>query len=180
MPDDWLFDEGRRVAAAEHLYQVATDLIARQGGDALSVDKLAAMAHCSRATVYRYVGGKKDIREAVLTRSATRIVDSVRQAVRGLSGDRRVITAIEVAVAQIRDDPAGRLFLESAQHGSTWITESAAVTAFATELAGVASDDAQCARWIARVVLSLLFWPEPDSEHILLTRFVAPAFAGSE
>lgn len=180
MPEDWLFREGRRAAAAEHLYDAAAELIARDGGDALSVDKLAAETHCSRATVYRYVGGTQQIREAVLVRSATRIVDNVRHAVRGMSGDRRVITAIEVAVAQIRDDPAGRLFLESAQQSSTWITESAAVTAFATELAGVASDDKQCARWIARVVLSLVFWPDPDSEHTLLARFVAPAFAVSE
>ncbi len=180
MPDDWLFNEGRRAAAADHLYAAAAELIARDGGDALSVDKLAAVTHCSRATVYRYVGGAKQIREAVLVRSATRIVDQVRHAVHGTSGAQRVITAIEVAVAQIRDDPAGRLFLESAQRSSTWITESAAVTTFATELAGVASDDDQCARWIARVVLSLLFWPDADSEHTLLTRFVAPAFAGSE
>ena len=63
--DDWLFDGGRRATASERIYAMATELIVRDGFDALSVDALAARTHCSRATIYRYVGGKKDIRDAV-------------------------------------------------------------------------------------------------------------------
>ena len=70
--DDWLFDDGRHVAAVERIYTAATDMIYRDGMDAFNVDALAAQTHCSRATIYRYVGGKKDIREAVLARAATR------------------------------------------------------------------------------------------------------------
>ena len=112
---DWLFDDGRQAAARERLYAVAAELIAREGYDTFSIDELAARAHCSRATAYRYLGGKAQIRDAVLARSAARIVANVREAVEGLTGGERVLAAIEVAVAQIRTDPAGQLFIESAR-----------------------------------------------------------------
>jgi hypothetical protein len=94
-----------------------------------------------------------------------------------------VLTAIEVAVAEIRSDPAGQLFLDSARGGSgwTWLTASPAVAELATELSGLAVDDARAAQWIVRLVLSLLFWPDADpyAEHLVLQRFVAPAFTES-
>jgi len=176
---DWLFDDGRRAAAIERIYATATELIYRDGIDAFTVDALAAQTHCSRATIYRYVGGKKDIREAVLQRAATRIVDTVRASVEGRTGPDRVLTAIEVAVAEIRADPAGQLFLESARAGGwNWLTASAAVADFAAELTGIAGDDPHAAQWIVRLVLSLLLLPDADprAEHNMLQRFVAPAF----
>jgi len=180
--DDWLFDSGRRATATERIYAAATELIYRDGMDALNVDALAAQTNCSRATIYRYVGGKKDIREAVLARAATRIVESVRASVEGRTGPDRVLTAIEVAVAEIRSDPVGQLFLDSARDGGwTWLTASQALANFASELTGLAGDDAPAARWIVRLVMSLLFWPDADprAEHEMLRRFIAPAFAES-
>lgn len=177
--DDWLFDGGRRAAAAERIYSAATELIYRDGMDGLNIDALAAATHCSRATIYRYVGGKKDIRDAVLARAATRIVETVRTSVEGRTGPDRLLTAIEVAVAEIRSDAAGQLFLDSAHSGGwTWLTASPAVVDFASELAGLAGDDAVAAQWIVRLVLSLLSWPDADprAEHHMLQRFVAPAF----
>lgn len=178
--EDWLFDDGRRAVASERLYTAAADLIEHHGFDAFTVDALAARVHCSRATIYRYVGGKAQIRDAVLARSAARIVNVVRVSVEGLGGAERVVTAIEVAVAQIRTDPAGHLFVESLRgaRDGTWLTESPAVADFATELTGLA-DDPRAAKWIVRLVFSLLFWPDSDAdaEHMLLERYVAPAFA---
>jgi AcrR family transcriptional regulator len=178
--EDWLFDEGRRAAASERLYAAAADLIERHGFEAFGIDELAARVHCSRATIYRYVGGKAQIREAVLARSAARIVDVVRTSVEGLSGAERVLTAIEVAVAQIRSDPAGPLFVDSLRGAGagTWLTQSSSVKDFASELTGLA-DDPRAAKWIVRLVLSLLFWPDTDAhaEHMMLERYVAPAFA---
>lgn len=178
--DDWLFDDGRRTVATERFYTKAGEMIFRDGFDAFNVDALASATHCSRATVYRYVGGKKQIRDAVLSRAAARIVAAVRDGVHGLTGHDRVLTAIEIAVDRIRSDPAGHLFIESARgvNGSTWITESPAVAGFAAELTGIAGDDRHAAQWIARVVLSLLFWPGETAraERDVLERFVAPAF----
>jgi AcrR family transcriptional regulator len=178
--DDWLFDDSRRATATERIYAVATELIYRDGMDAVNVDALAAATHCSRATIYRYVGGKKEIREAVLARAAARIVQTVRASVEGRTGPDRVLTAVEVAVAEIRADPAGQLFVESARGGKwSWLTASQAVADFAAELTGLAGDDAPAAQWIVRLVTSLLLWPgaDPRAEREMLQRFVAPAFA---
>jgi hypothetical protein len=73
----------------------------------------------------------------------------------------------------------GQLFLDSARGGSwTWLTTSPVVADLATELTGLAGDDAPAAQWIVRLVMSLLLWPDADprTEHQMLQRFVAPAF----
>ena len=71
------------------------------------------------------------------SRAATRIVETVRVSVEGRTGPDRVLTAIEVAVAEIRADPADQLFLDSARGGGwSWLTASPAVADFARELTG--------------------------------------------
>jgi AcrR family transcriptional regulator len=96
--DDWVLGGDRRKAAAERIYDVATDLITREGPEAFDIETLAARVHCSRATIYRYAGGKAEIRDAVVARSAARIVETVRQTVENLRGPERVVTAITVAL----------------------------------------------------------------------------------
>lgn len=176
---DWLVDGMRSEVAVERIYAAAADLIRRDGFDAFSIDRLAERVHCSRATVYRHVGGKAQISQAVTARAAARIADTVRRSVAGSTGAQRVVTAVTVAVAEIRSDPAGRMFIESARtgRGTSWLADSPVVTALATDLAGVTEDPA-AAQWVVRLVLSLLLWPaaDADTETELLQRFVAPAF----
>jgi AcrR family transcriptional regulator len=171
----------RRTAAAERIYAAATDLIARDGMDAFDIDALAARVHCSRATIYRCAGGKREIRDAVMVRAASRIVESVRRAVDGLTGAERIVTAISVALSEIRSDPLGQLVFSAIRGAEerTWITESPVVAEFATELNGLTDDDTAAAQWIVRVVLSLLYWPigGDEAERQMLARFISPAFA---
>lgn len=177
--DDWVVGGDRRAVAAERIYAAATDLIVRQGLDAFDIDTLAARVHCSRATVYRYAGGKAQIRDAVLMRMAGRIVDTVRHAVEDLSGAQRVVTAITVALEQIRSDPMRRLMLESTAAADVSELHSSPLLArLAADLTGIADDTPQAAQWIVRVVMSLAYWPIGNSrlEEELLWRFVTPAF----
>jgi len=180
--DDWLAGGDRRALAAERILAAATDLMAQVGPDEFNIDELAARVHCSRATIYRHVGGKADILEDVTARAGTRILEHVRRSVEGLSGPHRVITAITVAIEQIRADPARDMLLDSVRgaRGNAWFTDSPTMAGFATELTGLAVDDPQAGQWIVRLVLSLLFWPgpDPDAELHMLERFVTPAFAG--
>jgi AcrR family transcriptional regulator len=182
--NDWLVGGDRRAIAAERIYTAATDLIARKGLDAFDIDTLAARVHCSRATIYRYAGGKAEIRDAVLSRAAGRIIDAVRSAVGELSGQERVVTAILLALKRIRSDPLGQLMISSIRGADemAWLTASPLVAGFATDLAGLTHGDPQAAQWLVRVVLSLMYWPVSDSrvddaERQLVQRFVAPAFA---
>jgi AcrR family transcriptional regulator len=178
---DWLVGGDRRAVAVDHIYAAATDLIARGGLDAFDIDSLAARVHCSRATIYRHVGGKAQIRDAVLVRAAERIVDEVRRSVEGTSGPGRVVTAISVALHQIRAEPLGRLMISSAAAPElSGLPTSTAMAQLAAELTGIADDDLAAAQWIVRVVLSLMYWPIGDSkaEHEMLLRFIAPVFGG--
>jgi AcrR family transcriptional regulator len=178
--EDWLVGGDRRAHAAERIYAAATELVARDGLDSLDIDAIAAHVHCSRATVYRHAGGKSEIRDAVLSRLAARIVEEVRGQVNGLAGPDRVVTAVVVALRLIRSDPMADLLLTSLRAGNgAVLTESRVPTAFATELSGLAENDPAAAAWIVRLVLSLLVWPgaDADAEHEMLRRFVVPAFA---
>lgn len=177
--DDWVVGGDRRAVAAERIYAAATDLILRDGLDAFDVDTLAAKVHCSRATIYRYAGGKTQIRDAVVMRMAARIIDTVRRAVNGLSGPERVVTAITVALEQIRSDPMRRLMLDSSTAADLSDLHSSPVLAhLAADLTGITDDDSQAAQWIVRVVMSLAYWPIGNIclEEEMLRRFVTPAF----
>ncbi|ORW02593.1 TetR/AcrR family transcriptional regulator [Mycobacterium kyorinense] len=176
---DWVVGGDRRSVAADRIYAAATELIVAKGLDALDIDALAARVHCSRATVYRYAGGKAQIRDAVVMRMAARIVDTVRRAVDGLTGAERVITAITVALEQIRSDPLRRIMLDSITAADMGNLHSSPVLAhLAADLTGITDDDSQAAQWIVRVVMSLAYWPIGDSirEEEMLRRFVTPAF----
>lgn len=177
--DDWVVGGDRRAAAADRIYAAATDLVIRQGLDAFDIDTLAAQVHCSRATIYRYAGGKAQIRDAVLMRLSAGIIDTVRSAVEGLSGPERVVTAIAVALEQIRSNPIRRLMLTSSNSPELGELHSSPMLGhLAAELTGITEADPQAAQWIVRVVVSLAYWPAGNSrvEQQVLRRFVAPAF----
>jgi AcrR family transcriptional regulator len=176
---DWLIGGERRTAAADRIYAAATDLVVRDGLEAFDIDALAARVHCSRATIYRYAGGKAQIRDAVLLRLAARIVDSVRRAVDGLSGSERVVKAITVALEHIRSDPIRQMMTGlSAGRDLTELPSSPVLGHLAADLTGITDDDPEAAQWIVRVVMSLAYWPIGNSEieHQIVRRFVAPAF----
>ena len=177
--DDWVLGGDRAAAAADRIYAAATELVIRDGLDALDIDTVAAKVHCSRATVYRHAGGKAQIRDKVLTRLAAGIVDKVRSAVDGLTGSDRVIAAITVALQQIRSDPLRRLMFSAGNLPDVRELHSSPVLAhLAGELTGITDDDPQAAQWIVRIVVSLAYSPIATSsdEREVLERFVAPAF----
>ncbi len=181
MPDDWLVGD-RRLAATERIYDAATDILARGGFKALDIDKLAGRVDCSRATIYRYVGGKSQIRDAVVARAVQRIKGNVLSAVETLNGRERLVTAIMLTVQQIRADPLCQLMIGSIRGGTrelAWLARTRLTADLATDLAGLAGGDPQAAKWVVRVVLSLVYWPSEDeeSDRQLVQRFVAPAFA---
>lgn len=176
--DDWVVGDSRREAAAERIHAAAADLIVTHGLDAFDIETLAARVHCSRATIYRYAGGKAQIRDAVLMRLASGIVDTVRDAVEGLDGAERVVTAITVALEQIRSNPLRPAILNSRAMDLDQIHTSPLLSSLAAELTGIADDNSHAAQWIVRVVMSFAHWPLPDNdiEQQMIRSYVVPAF----
>ena len=178
--DDWLIGRNRHDEAAGRIYAAAANLMMRHGYDAFSIDALAAEVHCSPATVYRHAGGKSAIRDVVLRLQAERILDSVREAIAGMSGPERVVTATTVALKCLRGDPLAKIMRSMAPPpGEGWITDSPIVSRFAAEMVGLGTADPLAAQWLIRTFLALWYWPltDADAEDQLVRRFLGPAYA---
>lgn len=178
--DDWLIGRDRHNEAAERIYAAATNLLSRYGYDAFSIDALAAAVHCSPATIYRHTGGKAAIRDAVLGLQAERILDSVREAIAGLTGSERIVTATTIALQRLRADPLAKIMRSMATlPGEEWLTDSPIISRFATEMVGLSAPDPLAAQWLIRTFLALWYWPlkDADAEDQMVRRFLGPPYA---
>ncbi|WP_330254113.1 TetR/AcrR family transcriptional regulator [Nocardia sp. NBC_00565] len=164
MPHDWLVGPSRSDSARERLYGVAGELIAERGVDRFDINELAARAHCSRATIYRHTGGKKQLVEAVFLRVSTRITDAIRRAVADSTGSERARTAFTVALREIRADPIARQFPQSRSviDGAQIAVRSPAVSTIAADLLGLDPADTIHTALVIRSFLALLVWPPAD------------------
>lgn len=177
--DDWLVGRARHDEAADRIYAAAADLMSRRGYDAFSIDALAAKVHCSPATIYRHTGGKSAIRDVVLGRQAERILDSVREAIAGLSGPERIVTATTVALRRLRADPLAKIMRSLATvPGEEWLTDSPIISRFAAEMVGLSTPDPLAAQWLIRTFLALWYWPlkDADAEDKMVRRFLGPSY----
>ena len=171
---DWLIGAERRDAGIERIYAAAAASAAARGLDRLNIDEVAARVGCSRATVYRYVGGKQALRDGVLVRAIAQVGREIAQAVSGLTGPERIAAAVLSALRLVRADPVASNLVRS---GALADFDSPRLGQAAGELSGTA--DPLLADWIVRVVLSLLCWPLVDekAEELVVRRYVA-ALAG--
>ena len=179
--NDWLIGRDRRSEAAERIYTAAADLISRQGYDSFSIDALARVVHCSPATIYRHAGGKSAIRDVVMARHAERILDSVRDEIRGLTGPERVATATTAALRRLRADPIAQMMHPTTPHsGHDWLSDSPVIVEFAHEMVGLTVPDPLAAHWLIRTFLALWHWPlkDDDAEFEMVRRFLGPPYAG--
>jgi AcrR family transcriptional regulator len=177
--DDWLVGRDRHSEAAARIYAAAADLMSRHGYDAFSIDAVAAAVHCSPATIYRHTGGKAAIRDAVMGLQAERILDSVREAIIGLTGPERVVTATTVALQRLRADPLAQMMRSmTTAPGNEWIAESPIVARFATEMVGLSTPSPLAAQWLIRAFLALWYWPlkDADAEDLMVRQFLGPPY----
>ncbi|MCV7257225.1 TetR/AcrR family transcriptional regulator [Mycobacterium shimoidei] len=176
---DWLVGQDRGSESTKRIHAAAADLIARRGWEAFTIDALAAEVHCSPATIYRHAGGKTTIRDAVVGIHAARTVETVREAISGLTGAERVVEAMALALERARSDPLTKA-LRSAHPPveSDWLTTSEVIAEFAAEMLGQKEPDPLAQQWLIRVFLALWTWPmrDPDAEYQMLQRFLGPPY----
>ncbi len=179
---DWLIGRDRHTEAAERIYAAAADLMSRHGYDAFNIDALAAKVHCSPATIYRHAGGKTAIRDAVVSRQAEGVLESVREAIDGLTGAERIVTATTVALKRLRTDPLSVVMRSmTTLPGEEWLTSSTVVTRLADEMIGLTAPDPLAAQWLVRTFLALWCWPiaDADIEEQMVRRFLGPPYDAS-
>ncbi len=159
----------RRAPAVERILDAAGGLFAESGVEAVSMAQIAAGAGCSRATLYRYFPDRPALQLAFVQREAVRVGALV--AAERPSG---LVDAVLAALRHVRANPALLAWFgdRDAAHTADLAQGSEVVEAI-----GLSSvTDADSARWLVRVIVSLLTVPGGDEaeERRLLERFVAP------
>jgi AcrR family transcriptional regulator len=183
MRADWLVGD-HSALAAERILDAAGRCFVEKGVARTSVGDVAQEAGCSRPTVYRYFEDRDALRRAFVHREARRIGAEVLDEVARIKNpQRRLVSAVLAALRRVRADPTLAAWFSSGESsaatdvaGTSPVLESL-VAAFL----GDASNDRtrESARWVVRVVLSLLTMPGADEaeERALLERFVLPVVA---
>ncbi|MEV0247728.1 helix-turn-helix domain-containing protein [Nocardia sp. NPDC050712] len=175
----WLRDE-RTDAAVERILDAAGRLFAEHGVADTGMAEVARAAGCSRATVYRYFDNRQALRLAFVHREARRLSAEVTEQVAAVADPaERIVAAMLAAVHAVRADPLLIAWFTPANAGfagdighSSEVIESMA----AHFLGNGSAEPPLLARWITRVIVSLLTVPGRDAaeERALLEQFVAP------
>jgi AcrR family transcriptional regulator len=145
----------------ERILDAAAGLFAEHGVNAVGMGEVARAAGCSRATLYRYFADRHELHVAFVHREASRIG--------GLLPTGDVVEAILAALREVRARPELLAWFGAADAGTTAeLAQSEAVI----EWLG----DEPTARWLVRVIVSLLIVPGRDDadERAMVERFVVP------
>lgn len=168
----------RRSPAVERILDAAGELFATHGVDAVSMAQIAAGAGCSRATLYRYFPDRPALQLAFVQREAVRVGALVAADLAGAHRDADLLVeGVLAALRHVRANPALLAWFSDrdAAHTADLAQGSEVVEALGLSMAA----DPDAARWLVRVIVSLLTVPGGDEseERRLVERFVAPVVA---
>lgn len=151
----------------ERILDAAAHLFAEHGVNAVGMGEVARAAGCSRATLYRYFPDRRALHVAFVHREARRIGARVP------AGD--LAEAVLASVREVRARPELLAWFGAADAGTT--AELAQSSEVIEALGLSAAGDEALARWLVRVIVSLLIVPGRDEaeERALVERFVVPA-----
>ncbi len=187
MPGDWLA-ERRTEVAADRILDAAEQLYTQRDPASIGMNEIARAAGCSRATLYRYFENREALRTAYVHREAYRLSREIKRRIDGVDDPgERLIASIEVTLRMVRDSPALASWFavtrppiggEIAGHSEV-ITALAAAFVNSLGLEDAAADPATTerrARWVVRVITSLLMFPGQDEadERAMIEEFVVP------
>lgn len=164
-----------KIDQAERILDAAAELFARHGVNAVGMGEIARGAGCSRATLYRYFDDRHALHLAFVRREARRIGlrVSVETAPLRDPGD-RLTAAVLVAVRLVREVPALLAWFGAADAATTAELAQSDEVIEGLGLRAVGEPDA--ARWLVRVIVSLLIVPGRDEaeERRIVERYVVP------
>lgn len=179
----WLSDQ-RGELAAEKILDAAERLFAEQDPVSVGMNEIARAAGCSRATLYRYFESRDALHTAYVHRWANALYHELTRRLAGIDDPaERLIAGITESLALVRGNPAlASWFAESGPPiGAAMAAQSDVITVMvASFLSDLDTEDddavAQRARWVVRVVTSLLSFPgrDADEEREMLAQFVVP------
>lgn len=165
-----------KIDQAERILDAAAELFAQHGVNAVGMGEIARSAGCSRATLYRYFEDRHALHLAFVRREARAI--GVRVAVETAplrDPGERLTAAVLTAVGLVRHAPALLAWFGAADAGTT--AELAQSDEVIESLGLRAVGDADDARWIVRIIVSLLVVPGRDAadERAIVERYLVPS-----
>lgn len=182
MAGDWLASN-RGDVAAEKILDAAEELFARHDPGSVGMNDIAKASGCSRATLYRYFENRDALYTAYVHREAHRVFAEVGTLETG--GDARtpgelLVNGILASLHRVRESPAlSAWFAPDRRPIGGDMAERSEVIQARTEayLMALGVDDVERrARWLVRVMVSLLVFPGRDDadERAMLEDFVLP------
>jgi AcrR family transcriptional regulator len=181
--NDWL-SERRIEVAADRILDAAEELFTRHDPASVGMNEIAKAAGCSRATLYRYFENRDTLRTAYVNRETYRLFDAIKEKISGISEPRERLTAgIVTTLRLVRESPALSSWFAITQPpiGGELAEQSDVITALAaTFVNSLGADDLAVAesraRWLVRVITSLLMFPGRDvaDEQAMVEEFVVP------
>lgn len=183
MAGDWLADS-RTEVAGDRILDAAAALFAQRDAATVGMNEIARAAGCSRATLYRYFENRDALHTAFVNREAYRLHRELRDEIRGVADPgERLIAGVTTALRKVRNSPALASWFAANEPpiGGEMAEQSEVVKALtAAFLNSLGPGDPAVverrARWLVRVITSLLVFPgsDEDSEKQMLREFVVP------
>ena len=187
MAGDWLA-ASRSEVAADRILDAAAELFADRDAATVGMNEIAQAAGCSRATLYRYFENREALHTAFVNREAYRLHHELGDEIRGLSDPgERLVAGVSTALRMVRTNPALASWFAMTEPpiGGEIAERSDVIKALtAAFVNSLGSDDADAvdrrARWLVRVITSLLIFPGTDEadEKRMLEEFVVPIVVG--
>lgn len=183
MPTDWL-GPSRSEVAVDRILDAAERLYTERDQDSIGMNEIARAAGCSRATLYRYFENREALRTAYVHREARRLGRAIRQRIGGIDDPReRLVASIAATLQMVRSSPALASWFATTRPpiGGELAGQSEVITALAAAfVSSLGLEDAAVverrARWVVRVITSLLLFPGRDDadERAMIEEFVVP------
>jgi AcrR family transcriptional regulator len=187
--NDWL-SERRIEVAADRILDAAEELFTRSDPGSVGMNEIAKAAGCSRATLYRYFENREALRTAYVNRETYRLFDAIKEKIGGITEPRERLSAgIVTTLRLVRESPALSSWFAITQPpiGGELAEQSDVITALAAAFVNSLGADERAvaesrARWLVRVITSLLIFPGRDvaDEQAMIDEFVVPIVMPAE
>jgi AcrR family transcriptional regulator len=186
MPVDWLASR-RTEVAADRILDAAEQLYTQRDQASIGMNEIARAAGCSRATLYRYFENREALRTAYVHRETRRLSRAIKEEIDGLENPHeRLIASMTAALRMVRESPALSSWFAISRPpiGGELAGHSEVITALAAAFVNSLGPEDPAvvqrrARWVVRVLTSLLMYPGPDGadERAMIEEFVVPIVA---